>query len=155
MHKSAITLVLTALLAVTTAFTSPSVSGRASSIAQRSAPAESAAFTSTLKEGRNRDVVVVKNALREFANWNDVWDGDYGYGGGGYGMRGGYGGMRGGMRLRRDVPSRDVSSYPVRSGSDVWRDDFMFPMTSYNSGYGYGGMGSRRYARGGYGGYGG
>ena len=89
MHKSAITLVLTALLAVTTAFTSPSVSGRASSIAQRSAPAESAAFTSTLKEGRNRDVVVVKNALRELGNWNDVWDGDYGYGGGGYGMRGG------------------------------------------------------------------
>lgn len=33
--------------------------------------------------------MVVKNALREFANWNDVWDGDYGYGGGGYGMRGG------------------------------------------------------------------
>lgn len=37
---------------------------------------------------------MTKNALREYANWNDVWDGY----GGGYG--GGYG-MGGGLRLRR------------------------------------------------------
>merc|ERR1712176_628708 len=72
--------------------------------------------------------------------------------GGGYGpyrsgyRRGGYGGS--GLALRRDIPSRDVSSYPVLSGSDVWRDDWSFPMTSYNRGNG----GMRRY--GGYGGYG-
>jgi len=127
------------------------------------------------------------NALREFANWNDVWDGDGGYGmggmggggmsrygggGGGYGG-GGYGGMSryggggggsgrygpyssgyrrggmgggggygGGLALRRDIPSRDVSSLPVLSGSDVWRDDWSFPMTSYGGQRGgYGGMG--------------
>eukprot|EP00986_Skeletonema_menzelii_P006469 scaffold2469_cov149-Skeletonema_menzelii.AAC.4 len=58
-----------------------------------------------------------------------------------------------GLALRRDVPSRDVSSTPVLSGSDVWRDDWSFPMTYYNRGYGS----SRRYGRGGYGmgGYGG
>ena len=52
-----------------------------------------------------------------------------------------------GLALRRDVPSRDVSSTPVLSGSDVWRDDWSFPMTLYNRGYGS----SRRYARDGYG----
>jgi len=81
---------------------------------------------------RQKDVTVVKNYLREIANWNDVWDD--------YGMYGGYGrGGYGGLRLRRDVPSRDVSSLPVRSGSDVWRDDFVFPYRSYGGGYGYGG----------------
>ena len=94
---------------------------------------------------RSKDAIVARNALREFANWNDVWDGDY-YGGyGSYGRRG-----YGGMRLRRDIPSRDVSSYPVRSGSDVWRDDFLFPYRSYGDGWGYGGLRSRRYARDGY-----
>jgi len=81
-------------------------------------------------------VIVTKNALREFANWNDVWDG---YGGG----YGGYGGGYGGMRLRRDIPSRDVAGFNVRSGSDVWRDDYLFPMTSYYGGYG--GYGRRGY----------
>ena len=28
-----------------------------------------------------------------------------------------------GLALRRDIPSRDVSSLPVLSGSDVFRDD--------------------------------
>jgi len=59
-----------------------------------------------------------------------------------------------GLALRRDVWSRDVSSTPVLSGSDVFRDDSSFPMTVYNRGYGS----SRRYGRGGYGmggGYGG
>ena len=40
----------------------------------------------------------------------------------------------GGLALRRDIPSRDVSSMPVLSGSDVWRDDWSFPMTVYNRG---------------------
>ena len=38
---------------------------------------------------RDDKLVVLNNALREFANWNDVWDGDGGYGG--YGMGGGMG----------------------------------------------------------------
>lgn len=42
--------------------------------------------------------------------------------------------LRGGLALRRDIPSRDVSSYPVLSGSDVWRDDWSLPMTTYNRG---------------------
>eukprot|EP00984_Skeletonema_dohrnii_P035700 scaffold35799_cov161-Skeletonema_dohrnii-CCMP3373.AAC.1 len=58
-----------------------------------------------------------------------------------------------GLALRRDVPSRDVSSTPVLSGSDVWRDDWSFPMTSYNRGYGRSSSNNRRYGRGG-GGYG-
>lgn len=47
-----------------------------------------------------------------------------------------YGESRSGLALRRDVPSRDVSSFPVLSGSDVWRDDWSFPMTAYNRGSG-------------------
>ena len=93
------------------------------------------------QQTRRKDIVVVKNYLRDIANYNDVWDGGYG-GYGGYGM-GGYGGGGrmgyGGLRLRRDIPSRDVSSFPVRSGSDVMRDDFLFPYRSYGGGYGYGG----------------
>jgi hypothetical protein len=123
-------------------------------VAARSVDQIPVAFGSAQKteqQQRKKDVIVVKNALRQMANWNDIWDDGYGYGGG---MRGGYyGGGYGGIRLRRDIPSRDVSSYPVRSGSDVWRDDFLFPYRSYGGGYGYGGMRSRRYARGGYGGY--
>ena len=48
----------------------------------------------------NNNPLVLHNALREYANWNDVWDGDYGYGG--YGMGGmsggGYGPYRSGYR---------------------------------------------------------
>lgn len=49
----------------------------------------------------NQSPSVLHNALREYANWNDVWDGDYGYGGyGGMGMSGGggYGPYRSGYR---------------------------------------------------------
>jgi hypothetical protein len=49
----------------------------------------------------NNNPLVLRNALREYANWNDVWDGDYGYGGyGGMGMSGGggYGPYRSGYR---------------------------------------------------------
>ena len=42
-------------------------------------------------------------------------------------------GGSGGLALRRDIPSRDVSSVPILSGSDVWRDDWSFPMTTTGS----------------------
>ena len=45
---------------------------------------------------RDKESVVLNNMLRSYANWNDVWDGDYGYGM--YGMGGGYGPYRGGYR---------------------------------------------------------
>ena len=43
---------------------------------------------------RDKDSVVLNNMLREYANYNDVWDGDYGYGG--YGMGRGVYSRRGG-----------------------------------------------------------
>jgi hypothetical protein len=43
---------------------------------------------------RDREGVVLHNMLREYANYNDVWDGDYGYGG--YGMGRGVYSRRGG-----------------------------------------------------------
>jgi hypothetical protein len=43
---------------------------------------------------RDRGSVVLSNMLREYANYNDVWDGDYGYGG--YGMGRGVYSRRGG-----------------------------------------------------------
>ncbi len=43
---------------------------------------------------REKDGVVLHNMLREYANYNDVWDGDYGYGG--YGMGRGVYSRRGG-----------------------------------------------------------
>lgn len=60
------------------------------------------------KHPRDKESVVLNNMLRSYANWNDIWDGDYGYGGygmmpygrgrgyGGYGRYGGYGGGYGG-----------------------------------------------------------
>ena len=67
----------------------------------------------------------LNNALREFANWNDVWDGDGGYGG--YGMGGG------GMSM-------------YGRGGGVYRRGYGGGYGGYGGGYGgYGG---------GYGGYG-
>lgn len=43
---------------------------------------------------RDRESVVLSNMLREYANYNDVWDGDGGYGG--YGMGRGVYSRRGG-----------------------------------------------------------
>ena len=43
---------------------------------------------------RDKESVVLSNMLREYANYNDVWDGDYGYGG--YGMGRGVYSRRGG-----------------------------------------------------------
>jgi hypothetical protein len=66
---------LATVLAAVSAFTAPSI-GRAST----SKVAEKTAFSpASPREGRQSEIVVTKNALREFANWNDVWDG---YGGG-------------------------------------------------------------------------
>ena len=39
----------------------------------------------------------------------------------------------GGLALRRDIPSRDASSFSVSSGSDVMRDDWAFPLAVYGS----------------------
>ena len=86
MYKTTIA-ILTTIFAVSSAFTSPAIKA-----APKSASVDKA-FDFATKEGRQPDVIVTKNALREFANWNDVWDG-YGGGYGGYGMGGG-------MRLRR------------------------------------------------------
>ena len=98
--KTAIALVLS--LAFTNAFTNPTITvGKAVprlSEQQRT----TIAFQPTTQQqqkkhqlqqqqqlSRDKSSIVLNNALREFANWNDVWDGDYGYGG--YGMGGGYG----------------------------------------------------------------
>ena len=66
------------------------------------------AMVSPLSRNNNKDIsnsnsndspLVLHNALREYANWNDVWDGDYGYGRyGGMGGGGGYGPYRSGYR---------------------------------------------------------
>lgn len=89
MLKSSIA-ILTTLLAVSSAFTSPPL--RASPT--KSTPVQKQPSISDISpRARQPDVIVTKNALREFANWNDVWDG-YGGGYGGYGGGGGYGGMR-------------------------------------------------------------
>jgi len=92
--KTAIALVLS-LVAFTNAFTNPTITvGKAVprlSEQQRT----TIAFQPTTQQqqqqqlSRDKSIIVLNNALREFANWNDVWDGDYGYGG--YGMGGGYG----------------------------------------------------------------
>lgn len=92
--KTAIALVLS-LVAFTNAFTNPTITvGKAVprlSEQQRT----TIAFQPTTQQqqqqqlSRDKSSIVLNNALREFANWNDVWDGDYGYGG--YGMGGGYG----------------------------------------------------------------
>ena len=91
--KTVIALLLS-LVAYTAAFTSvpPSVGvGKAVPRLSNNAP-------SIIKQhqARDKDAVVLNNALREFANWNDVWDDGYGYGGYGGGMGGGmYGPYRG------------------------------------------------------------
>ena len=90
--KTAIALVLS-LLAFTNAFTNPTITvGKA--VPRLSEQQRTIAFQPTTQQqqqqqlSRDKSIIVLNNALREFANWNDVWDGDYGYGG--YGM-GGYG----------------------------------------------------------------
>jgi len=139
--KTVLALFLSAV-ALTSAFTNPPAVGKAlPKLTVADAPSPALLTPSAPRE----ENTALSNALREFANWNDVWDGDYGYGGyGGMGGMGGYGPYRSGYRrgggygsglaLRRDIPSRDVSSSPVLSGSDVWRDDWSFPMTAYNRG---------------------
>ena len=97
--KTAIALVLS-LVAFTNAFTNPTITvGKA--VPRLSEQQRTIAFQPTTQQeqqlSRDKSSIVLNNALREFANWNDVWDGDYGYGG--YGMGGGYG--RGGGVYRR------------------------------------------------------
>eukprot|EP00569_Conticribra_weissflogii_P011158 CAMPEP_0171384946 /NCGR_PEP_ID=MMETSP0879-20121228/38732_1 /TAXON_ID=67004 /ORGANISM="Thalassiosira weissflogii, Strain CCMP1336" /LENGTH=216 /DNA_ID=CAMNT_0011897237 /DNA_START=187 /DNA_END=837 /DNA_ORIENTATION=+ len=121
-----------------------------------------------ISQQRQKDVIVMRN-LRDVADWADYggyggYDGtggDYyggGYGGG-YGLDRGYG--RSGYSRRRDY-SRDVSSFPVASGSDVYNSRYSGygGYSGYGSGYGggYGGYGGGYGGRMGYGyggGYGG
>ena len=89
------------LVAFTNAFTttSPLTVGKAlPRLSEQSSTFQSSQQLTTQQQQLTRDdkLVVLNNALREFANWNDVWDGDGGYGG--YGMGGG-GGMGGGMGM--------------------------------------------------------
>lgn len=91
--KTAIALLLS-LVAFTSAFTNgPSVVGKA---VPRLSENNVAFQQQPQQQAREKDTAL-SNALREFANWNDVWDGDYGYGGYG-GMGGGYGPYRSGYR---------------------------------------------------------
>ena len=87
--KTAIALLLS-LVAFTSAFTNSPVGKAVPRLSEQRSVIEQ-----TTQSPRDKDSVVLNNALREFANWNDVWDGDYGYGG--YGM-GGYGPYRSGYR---------------------------------------------------------
>ena len=108
--KTTIALLLS-LIVATSAFTNSPIGKampRLGITTETTQPADVAASTCP---ARNTESVVLNNMLRSYANWNDVWDGDYGYGGyggmgggGGGGMmgpyRGGYrrgGGMGGGM----------------------------------------------------------
>ena len=82
------------LVAFTHAFTttSPLTVGKAlPRLSEQSTFQSSHKQLTTQQQQLTRDdkLVVLNNALREFANWNDVWDGDGGYGG--YGMGGGMG----------------------------------------------------------------
>ena len=91
---------LLSLVAYTAAFTSvpPSV-GVGKAVPRLSNNAPSIIKQQQQHQARDKDAVVLNNALREFANWNDVWDDGYGYGGYGGGMGGGmYGPYRGGYR---------------------------------------------------------
>lgn len=88
------------LVAFTNAFTttSPLTVGKALPRLSEQSTFQSSQQLTTQQLTRDDKLVVLNNALREFANWNDVWDGDGGYGGYGMGMgvysrrRGGYGG---------------------------------------------------------------
>merc|ERR1712037_42348 len=99
--KTVITLFLSAI-ALTHAFTTPSITQTGKAV-----PRLSEVLTPAAVVVPKDSSTALNNALREFANWNDVWDGDYGYGmggggygpyrsgyrrGGGYGGYGGYGG---------------------------------------------------------------
>lgn len=109
--KTAVSAVLLSLTALASAFTNgPSAAvtvGRVGQAVPRLGTNRVAfqppTTTADKPEPAQESSTALANALREFANWNDVWDGDYGYGGSSYGMnrwgpyrsgyrRGGYGG---------------------------------------------------------------
>lgn len=90
--KTAIALLLS-LVAIANAFTTGPAGTAGKSIPRLSEQKAPVGARQLQRQARDKDAVVLSNALREFANWNDVWDGDYGYGG--YGM---YGPYRGGYR---------------------------------------------------------
>ena len=97
---TSVAILLTSFVAFTNAF-----------LQQCPAKSVGKAMVSPLSRNNNKDInsinsnnsnndspLVLHNALREYANWNDVWDGDYGYGGYGGMGGGGYGPYRSGYR---------------------------------------------------------
>lgn len=89
--------ILLSLFAATSAFTNTPI-GKAlprlgittetsTSQPHKSFTAESPTCPASSSSARDKESIVLNNMLRSYANWNDVWDGDYGYGG--------YGGMMG------------------------------------------------------------
>ena len=100
-----IIVVLCSLLACANAFTShspPSIGGNVGRAMPRlsSSPTSSSRRIAVAPVGGRKDeatstsTTALANMLREYANYNDVWDGDYGYGG--YGMGRGVYSRRGG-----------------------------------------------------------
>jgi hypothetical protein len=101
--KTAIVTLLVTLLATANAFTNTPVGkalprlGVTTTEAPRLTDVVTTSVNAAVESPRNKESIVLNNMLRSYANWNDVWDGDYGYGGmmgpyrGGY-RRGGYGG---------------------------------------------------------------
>ena len=87
--KSIIVAVLCSLVAYANAFTSVSPPSSSGSVG-RAMPRLSLPTASP----RPCASTALANMLREYANYNDVWDGDYGYGG--YGMGRGVYSRRGG-----------------------------------------------------------
>ena len=98
--KSTIALLLS-LIVATSAFTNSPIGkamprlGITKTVETSPAISADVAVVPTNGAARDKESVVLNNMLRSYANWNDVWDGDYGYGM--YGM-GGYGPYRGGYR---------------------------------------------------------
>ena len=104
--KTAIVTLLVTLLATANAFTNTPVGkslprlGVTTTETPRLTDVVTTSVNAVVESPRNKESIVLNNMLRSYANWNDVWDGDYGYGGGmmmggGY-RRGGYGGYGGG-----------------------------------------------------------
>jgi hypothetical protein len=90
--KSVIVVVLCSLVAYANAFTSysspSSIVGVGKAIPRLSLTTNSPPQQAVTRQFRGKDetstTTALANMLREYANYNDVWDGDYGYGG--YGM---------------------------------------------------------------------
>ena len=97
--KSVIVVVLCSLVAYANAFTSyspPSSIGVGKAMPRLSllTNSQQIAVAPQFRSKDETSTTALANMLREYANYNDVWDGDYGYGG--YGMGRGVYSRRGG-----------------------------------------------------------